>query len=192
MKSKPRIIISGGGIGGLTAALSLIDRGIDTLVLEQASSLKALGAGLQLSANATRVLHGLGLADELAKVTIKPTAKCIRLWNTGQQWELFDLGNESLQRYGHPYMMLYRPDLHDVLYAALKERSPQSIRLNAKVVDVGQTGEGVYVALEDGTSGWKPMPLLCRWRPFDPRTSHQKGQPKILGVHGMARSHSDR
>lgn len=151
MASKPRIIISGGGIGGMTAALCLIERGIDVIVLEQAQELKALGAGLQLSANATRVLHGLGLGDALARVTIKPSEKCIRLWNTGQQWRLFDLGTESLQRYGYPYMMLYRPDLHQILLDALLQRSPQSVRLNCRVVDVAQTDEFAVVTLADGT-----------------------------------------
>ncbi|MEB2400176.1 MAG: FAD-dependent monooxygenase [Alcaligenaceae bacterium] len=151
MKKSPRILISGGGIGGLTAALCLIERGIDTLVLEQAKELKALGAGLQLSPNATRVLHGLGLGPALAGVTIKPSEKCIRLWNTGQQWNLFDLGNESVQRYGYPYMMLYRPDLHDILLEALRQRAPGSIRMNARVRAVGQTTENAYVELEDGT-----------------------------------------
>jgi len=151
MARKPRIIVSGGGIGGLTAALSLIDRGIDVIVLEQAQELRALGAGLQLSANATRVLHGLGLGDALAQVTIKPTEKCIRLWNTGQQWRLFDLGTESLQRYGFPYMMLYRPDLHQILLDALVARSPESVRLNARVAEVGQTDDGAVVVLDDGS-----------------------------------------
>lgn len=151
MDRKPRIIVSGGGIGGLTAALCLIERGLDVIVLEQAQELKALGAGLQLSSNATRVLHQLGLGDALAQVTIKPSDKCIRLWNTGQQWSLFDLGTESLQRYGYPYMMLYRPDLHQILLDALIARAPQSVRLNARVQEVGQTDEFAYVVLDDGT-----------------------------------------
>ena len=149
MKNK-RILISGAGIGGLTAALCLIQRGFDVLVLEQAPELKSLGAGLQLSPNATRVLAGLGLSAELERVTIKPGGKCIRLWNTGQEWKLFDLGAESLDRYGYPYMMLYRPDLHAILMRALIERAPHAFRLGAKVIDVGQTDDEVHVQLQNG------------------------------------------
>ena len=125
---KKRIVISGAGIGGLAAALCLIQRGFEVIVLEQANELKAVGAGLQLSANATRVLYGIGVGAELEKLSIKPSEKLIRLWNTGQSWKLFDLNAESLERYGHPYMMLSRPDLHGVLVKALAERAPGALR----------------------------------------------------------------
>ncbi len=146
-----RILISGAGIGGLTAALCLVQAGYKVTVLEQASELKAVGAGLQLSPNATRVLDGLGLNDELRRVTIQPGGKVIRLWNTGQEWPLFDLGAESLERYGHAYMMLHRPDLHDILVRALAARAPDALRLGAKVDEVGQDGDGAFVRLADGT-----------------------------------------
>ncbi|MBV7485462.1 FAD-dependent monooxygenase [Bordetella sp. BOR01] len=149
--NSPKVLISGAGIGGLTAALCLVQRGFDVTVLEQAAELKAVGAGLQLSANATRVLDDLGLGPALADVTIKPGGKYVRLWNTGQEWQLFDLGTESLVRYGHSYMMLYRPDLHGILAQALESRAPGSLKLGAKVVDVGQDAHGVHAVLADGT-----------------------------------------
>src|SRR6516165_2396052 len=94
------IAIVGGGIGGLAAALAMVRRGIDVTVYEQAAELRELGAGLQISANGTRVLHALGLKAALEKVQVLPTGKAIRLWNTGQTWKLFDLGMESVARYG--------------------------------------------------------------------------------------------
>jgi salicylate hydroxylase len=145
------ILISGAGIGGLTAALCVLESGYDVTVLEQAPELKALGAGLQLSANATRVLDQLGLTAALDEVTIKPGGKCVRLWNSGQQWNLFDLGQESLTRYGHAYRMLYRPDLHRILVDALERIAPHSLKLGSKVADVQQDAYGVKVLLEDGT-----------------------------------------
>ena len=126
------VLIAGAGLGGLTAALCLLDRGFDVQVLEQATELKPVGAGIQLSANATRVLFGLGLGPALREVTIKPGGKCIRLWKTGQEWRLFDLGGESVERYGFPYMMLYRPDLHKVLVDGLRLRKPDALVLGAK------------------------------------------------------------
>lgn len=144
------ILIAGAGIGGLTAALCLAHRGLRVQVLEQAAALKPLGAGIQLSANATRVLCQLGLGAALEAASIRPGKKCIRLWNTGQEWELFDLGRESLESYGAPYMMLYRPDLLGVLASALQERFPGALRLDAKVAEVRQDDAGVEVTLHDG------------------------------------------
>ncbi len=145
-----RVLIAGAGIGGLTAALCLLERGMQVTVLEQAAELKPVGAGLQLSANASRVLDGLGLREPLEALTIRPEGKYVRLWNTGQEWKLFDLGAESLERYGHPYLMLHRPDLHQVLIKALRDRSPGALHLGAKIVEAGQSREVAFVTLADG------------------------------------------
>ena len=98
--SNNAIAIVGGGIGGLTSALALLRRRVDVDVYEQAPELRELGAGVQISANGTRVLHALGLKDALEKVQVLPAGKAIRLWNTGQSWKLFDLGLESVEREG--------------------------------------------------------------------------------------------
>jgi salicylate hydroxylase len=145
-----RIIVAGAGIGGLTAASSLVDQGFEVIVLEQANELKLVGAGIQLSANATRVLYGLGLGSALSEYSILPGGKCIRLWNTGQEWRLFDLGAESLRRFGYPYLMLYRPDLHKVLVDGLEKRSPGSLQLGVQVAGVEQSPDQVEVTLRDG------------------------------------------
>lgn len=150
--SSKHILISGAGIGGLTAALCLVKSGHRVTVFEQASELKAVGAGLQLSANATRVLDELGLEQALNEVTVKSGGKCVRLWNTGQEWQLFDLSEESIVRYGHAYRMLYRPDLHKILVDALARVSPSALRLGDKVTGVGQDARGVHVTLADGTT----------------------------------------
>src|SRR5215475_6934809 len=116
----PTVAIIGAGIGGLAAALACVRRGIDVVVYEQAPELRELGAGVQISANGTRVLHALGLEAALAKVQVLPAGKAIRLWNTGQSWKLFDLGMESVERYGFPYITLHRGDLHGALAQALE------------------------------------------------------------------------
>jgi salicylate hydroxylase len=80
------VAIVGGGIGGLTAALALIRRGIDVDVYEQAPELKELGAGVQISSNGTRVLYALGLGEAIERVGVIVAGKEIRLWSTGQTW----------------------------------------------------------------------------------------------------------
>ena len=93
-----RILIVGAGIGGLTAALALLRDGHEVAVYEQAPQLAELGAGVQISANGSRVLFALGLEAALRRVWSVPAAKEIRLWNTGETWKLFDLGAESVAR----------------------------------------------------------------------------------------------
>jgi salicylate hydroxylase len=138
-----KVAIVGGGIGGLAAALALIRRGIDADVYEQASELRELGAGVQISANGTRVLHALGLKDALEGVQVLPAGKAIRLWNTGQSWKLFDLGLESVERYGFPYITIHRGDLHQALAKALLAAKPGAVHLNRKCIGLSQTASGV-------------------------------------------------
>ncbi|MBF6616407.1 MAG: FAD-dependent monooxygenase [Candidimonas sp.] len=150
MSKKPSVLIAGAGLGGLTAALALLRRGYAVRVLEQASQLGEVGAGIQLSANANRVLYQLGLEQELLQVAAPAAGKRIRLWSTGQAWPLFDLGGQSVERYGYPYFTIYRADLHRVLAEAVRRLDPHAIELNAKVVRVDQTEDGVSATLQDG------------------------------------------
>ena len=144
------VAIVGGGIGGLAAALALIRRGIDVDVYEQAPELRELGAGVQISANGTRVLHALGLKEALEKVQVLPAGKAIRLWNTGQSWKLFDLGLESVERYGFPYITIHRGDLHGVIAQAVLQAKPGAIHLNRKCVGLSQTADHVELRFETG------------------------------------------
>ena len=127
----PKILIAGAGIGGLTAALALLKEGIDVSVFEQASELGEIGAGFQMSANGTRVLSKLGLAEAMESIAWQPDGKEIRIWNTGQTWKLFDLGAESVERYGFPYLMFHRADLHRLLVDAVRAEKPDAIHLDS-------------------------------------------------------------
>src|SRR4051794_7073720 len=127
-----RILIVGAGIGGLTATLALLRDGHDVAVYEQAPALAELGAGVQISANGARVLFALGLEDAIRRVWCEPAGKEIRLWKSGETWKLFDLGAESVARYGVPYFMIHRADLHRVLIDAVRVLRPDAIHLNAR------------------------------------------------------------
>jgi salicylate hydroxylase len=144
------VAIVGGGIGGLAAALALIRRGIDVNVYEQAPELRELGAGVQISANGTRVLHALGLKDALEKVQVLPAGKAIRLWNTGQSWKLFDLGLESVERYGFPYITIHRGDLHGAIAQGVLQSKPDAIHLNRKCTGLVQKPDHVELRFESG------------------------------------------
>jgi len=150
MKGLGRIAIAGGGIGGLTAALALLRRGVNVTVFEQAPELKEVGAGLQLSPNGLRALYKLGLEEPLLRAACEPSGKEIRLWNTGQTWNLFDLGASAVQQYGYPYLMMYRPDLHTILAEAIQRLSPEALVLGARCTGFTQDDHEVRVKLADG------------------------------------------
>src|SRR5262245_43504794 len=145
-----KVAIVGGGIGGLTAALALLRHGEDVAVYEQAPELKELGAGVQISSNGTRVLYALGLGPAIERTGVVVAGKEIRLWSTGQTWKLFDLGAVSVERYGFPYMMFHRGDLHAALLDAIRRERPDAIRLERKCVGVKEDEAAVELSFERG------------------------------------------
>jgi salicylate hydroxylase len=150
--TKNRILIAGAGIGGLTAGASLLQAGHDVTIFEQASELSEVGAGLQISANATHVLHHLGLGVPLAQVGVRPGAYVFRLHDTGEEIHRFALSDEHEQLHGAPYYQLHRADVHTLLAAKVLELKHDAIRLNCRVIGFEESGDSVKVRLADGTS----------------------------------------
>ena len=163
MAAGGKVAIIGAGIGGLAAALSLLKRGLDVEVHEQAPELKEVGAGIQISSNGTRVLYALGLEDALKRVQVLPSRRVIRHWSTGETWNWFDLGPVTAQRYGTPHVMLHRGDLHGVLADAVRAIKPDAIKLGRRLAGVrsvnghaearfetGDTAQAAYVIGADG------------------------------------------
>jgi len=148
--AKPKILIAGAGIGGLTVALCLLRQGFEVELYEQASELREVGAGVQLSANGTRILQSLGLGPAMEKVVCEVEGKELRLWSTGQAWRLFDLGQESVERYGAPYWMVHRGDFHAVLLRAVEQAAPGAIHTGVAATGFEQAGNGVALHLENG------------------------------------------
>jgi salicylate hydroxylase len=150
MARKPHVLIAGGGIGGLAAALALLTRGFDVDVYEQAGEVREVGAGLQISANGNRVLDALGVHEPLRALACEAVGKEVRLWSTGQTWKLFDLGAVSVERYGFPYYTVYRPDLLAVLADGVRREKPDAMHLGAKCIGFEQTARGVTLRFEGG------------------------------------------
>lgn len=145
------VVIAGAGIGGLCAALALAKQGIQVTVCEQAASLGEVGAGLQISPNAMRVLRELDLESELSQFVFKPQYAAIRDYKTGEYYLKSPLGKQAEARYGASYWHLHRADLHQVLAEACAQVGVEMV-LNATVAGYRENTElkQVYLLLEDG------------------------------------------
>lgn len=143
-----RVIIVGAGIGGLATALSLREAGFkETVVIEQAPALTAVGAGIQLSANAVRVLRRLGIGEELDRFGVKPEGLAMRSWQSGERLLWTDLGSRAEERFGAPYYHAHRADLLDALVQAW---GIDNVRLGIRALKHEQADDGVALTLDNG------------------------------------------
>src|SRR5579864_1344871 len=142
-----KVIVVGGGIGGLTTALALLRHGIEPIVLERTPQLTEVGAGVQIAANGTIVLRELGLEPALASIATVPARFDYLELSTGRLLYVAPLGKEAEARYGALLYNVHRADLIDLLAKAVP---PNVIRLGAEVASVSQDEEGAYVTLQNG------------------------------------------
>lgn len=147
-----RVLISGGGIAGLTTALALLQRGMGVQVFERSADPPEVGAGLQLSPNGTRVLISLGLGPALERVAWSSTGKETRLWSSGQTWPMADLGIGSVERYGAPYWMVHRGDLHRALLDAVRDRAPDAVRPGIRCIGLEPGEHAITMHLSNGAA----------------------------------------
>jgi 6-hydroxynicotinate 3-monooxygenase len=146
--SKLHIAIIGAGIAGLTAAATLLRQGIDVTVFEQAAAFARVGAGIQLTPNAIKVLRGLGLEDGLRATSFAPEVGYNRDWQSGEVTFLHPMGAAIEAAYGAPDLSMHRADLH----AALASLVPaKALRFGRKLAGIDRTIEGVRLTFTDGS-----------------------------------------
>jgi len=135
MRERQTIVISGAGIGGLTAALAVADAGFHVVVVERAEELTEIGAGIQLSPNAGRILAGLGLEEAIKAIAIEPKAIAVRNGRTGRAVTTLPVA-AFRARYGTPYHVIHRADLQAALARAVQRRHDAELRFSATIADV--------------------------------------------------------
>src|ERR1700754_2740128 len=148
-KNKNKVLIAGGGIGGITALLALRQRGIAAELFEQAAAFGQVGAGLQVSGNATRILRKLGLGGPLAQVAYYPEGRDYRAWDDGDRLYYTPLGERAEAHFGAPYYTAHRADLLDVLLGGLEAGS---FRLGCRIERFDQDDDGVTLTFADGST----------------------------------------
>ncbi|MGD9884522.1 MAG: FAD-dependent monooxygenase [Reyranella sp.] len=143
------VAIIGGGIGGLSAALALLREGFDVQVYEQAARFGEIGAGIQISPNASRLLYRYGLAEAMHRYGVRPRAVHQKRWDDARTLQRAPLGPEVEARFGAPYFHFHRGDLAALLAGAMPtERTHAGHRL----VDVDERGERIVARFDNGAS----------------------------------------
>jgi salicylate hydroxylase len=146
----PPVLIVGGGIGGLAAALALSRKGVPVQVIEQAPEFKEIGAGIQLGPNVFRMFEVLGLTEEMSKWAVFPQGLEFRDSMTGKTFVELPVDQRFYDKYRAPYGVIHRADLLNVIYEACKKSDLIKLTPSQKVVGIEETASGVTARTESG------------------------------------------
>jgi len=144
---EPSVAIVGGGIGGLAVALSLLHAGLDVQVYEQATALGEVGAGIQISPNASRLLHRMGLGPALDRTGVRPVGVHQRRWDDGRTLQWAPMGEAMEAAFGAPYYHFHRADLLHALADALPA---ERVQLDHRLTSFLDQGDRVELTFANG------------------------------------------
>jgi len=146
------ILVAGGGIGGLSAALGLAQKGSTVLVLEKAPALGEIGAGIQLGPNAFHAFDRLGVGKSARAMAVYIDQLRLMDALTAEEIVHIDLGEKFRARFGNPYAVVHRGDLHAVLLSACRENPNIDLRVSSEVLSYEQDASYVTARLASGES----------------------------------------
>lgn len=147
---KRRIIIAGGGIGGLATALGLAQKGFSVVVLEKSPTLGEIGAGIQLGPNAFHSFDYLGVGEMARSMAVHIDKLRLMDALSGEEITHIDLGEPFRARFKNPYAVVHRGDLYGVFLKACREKEKIELRVNSEVMSYDQDGTSVRVRLASG------------------------------------------
>jgi salicylate hydroxylase len=153
------ILVVGGGIGGLSAALALSRGGHRVDVFEQAPVFAEIGAGIQMGPNVTRRLAQLGLAEGLESIAARPDALVVQSAGSGAELARLPLGDAMRERYGAPYFCVHRADLHALLLEAVRARGSGTLVTDARIAQV-ETSDDLVCISSSGARAWEGEALV--------------------------------
>lgn len=148
--SKLPIIIVGGGLGGAMTALALGRKGFDVLVLEEAEEFGVIGYGIQLGPNVFWMLDRLGVADAVLAVALRPVSLVMYDWIDGTAIARIPTRESFVKRFGKPYVVIHRVDLHRVLLDACRALPNVQMLASTAVKSFEDLGDRVRVEIADG------------------------------------------
>jgi salicylate hydroxylase len=140
--------VSGGGVGGLAAALALSRAGHEVAVFEQSAAYGRVGADVNLTPNAVRALDGLGIGAALRATAARPTHRISRTWDTGEETSRLEMADAAEERYGAPQLTIHRADLLTALQGGLDGRV---VRFGQRVAAIDHGATHATLVLTDGT-----------------------------------------
>jgi len=144
------ILIAGGGIGGLAAALALAQKGRKVRVLEKAAEFGEIGYGIQMGPNVARMLDRLGVLKDLEPTSVFPEALIFADALTNEEISRISLGKAFVARYKFRYFVIHRRDLHGGLLEACRQREEIVLQSSSGLKNFTQQGDTVSVTCEDG------------------------------------------
>jgi len=144
------ILIAGGGIGGLAAALGLAQKGFRSILLEKASALGEIGAGIQLGPNAFHAFDYLGVGEAARNMAVYIDQLRLMDALTAEEITHVDLGDRFRSRFRNPYAVVHRGDLHGVFLKACRDSELIDLRVSSEVVRYDQDGSSVAAHLANG------------------------------------------
>ena len=147
-KNKGSIAIVGAGIGGMCSGVFLSRLGFDVTIYDQASRFGRVGAGIQQTPNAMKVHRQLGTEARLRQVAFQSPSGISREWDSGKISNELTLGDEVERRYGAPYLLMHRAELHAAIESVLP---PGLVQFNRKLTGIEQNTQGVTLAFADGS-----------------------------------------
>ncbi|MBS4049319.1 MAG: 3-hydroxybenzoate 6-monooxygenase [Alphaproteobacteria bacterium] len=150
MAQKGKVLIAGGGIGGLASAMGLARSGVRSLVLEKAPELGEIGAGIQLGPNAFHSFDALGVGDAARAMAVYIDQLRLMDAMTGEEITHVPLDEPFRQKFGNPYAVVHRGDLHGVFLRACRENPNIELRTASEVVGYRQEGTSVVAILVNG------------------------------------------
>lgn len=146
------ILIAGGGIGGLAAALGLASKGFSVIVLEKAPALGEIGAGIQLAPNAFHSFDYLGVGDAARAIAVYIDKLRLMDALTGEEIAHVPLDAPFRERFGNPYAVIHRGDLHGIFLRACRDDPRIELRTSSEVVGYEQDGTIVQACLSNGSN----------------------------------------